>query len=349
MNRNLSNSVFATLIIVLIISGCSTKTHRTFSFAFYNLENLFDTIDNHQVADESYLPESQVAWNTVRYNTKLTNMSQVMSSVDPDGFPAIFGVCEVENQGVLRDLISQPVLRNANYRIIHKDSPDERGIDVALLYNPKFFLPLSVNFINPGIWEKTDSGDFPVRTRDILYAKGIFDNKDTLHIFINHWVSRWGGREETEPHRIKIAMTIKALADSIFKLNNNASIIIAGDLNDNPTDVSIKEYLNAQIPDVDISSEKLYNLSERAYIEDSIGSLYYKGWDMFDQIIVSGSMLLPSNSIRVTPTEQTVFKKEWMLYQPKEGPARPSRTSSSRSYYGGYSDHLPVTINIISD
>ena len=325
--------------ILIVMSSCSKKTPSSISFAFYNIENLFDTIDDPNISDESYLPDSKVAWNTERYNHKLDNMSKVMKNIDSTGFPALFGLCEVENIDVIKDLINHTNLKNAGYSIIHKDSPDGRGIDVALLYNPKVFTPVDIKYIVPN-FPKEDS----VKTRDILYSKGVINKNDTLHVFINHWVSRWGGQEETEPMRIQIAKDIKRITDSILVQQPNANILISGDLNDNPSDTSIFNILEAMEVSNNLVDQTLYNLSLKQF-KNGTGSLYYKSWDMFDQIIVSTSLLTGDNGMKVSSPDQTVFKKDWMLYQPKKGPARPSRTSAGR-YYGGYSDHLPVTINI---
>ncbi len=337
--------IYPTLIllaIILFLASCSKKQPGSFSFAFYNVENLFDTIDDPNIADEKYLPDSKVAWNTERYLHKLDNMSKVMKSIDTAGFPAMFGLCEVENIDVVRDLVNHTSLKKAGYYIIHKDSPDGRGIDVALLYNPEVFTPINVSYIVPNFPTEPE-----LTTRDILYTKGVINKTDTLHVFINHWVSRWGGQEKTEPMRIQIAKTIKGLTDSILNMQPNANIIIAGDLNDNPTDISIFNTLEAKEVLDKPDDKTLYNLSIRQFKEGN-GSLYYKSWDMFDQIIVSTSMLTGKNGLKVNSPDQIVFKEDWMLYQPKKGPARPSRTSAGR-YYGGYSDHLPVMVSINSD
>jgi len=325
--------------LVIIFSSCAKKTTRSFSFAFYNVENLFDTIDDPNIDDKNYLPNSKVAWNTERYNHKLENMTKVMKSIDTTGFPALFGLCEVENIDVVTDLINHTNLKNAGYSIIHKDSPDGRGIDVALLFNPEVFTPVNVSYIVPNFPEE-DS----VKTRDILYSKGVINKHDTLHIFINHWVSRWGGQEETEPMRIQIAKDIKRITDSILTQQPKANILIAGDLNDNPTDTSVFNVLKAKEVSDKHADKTLYNLSLTQF-KNGEGSLYYKSWDMFDQIIVSTSMLTGTNGLKVTSPNQIVYKEDWMLYQPKKGPARPSRTAAGR-YYGGYSDHLPVIVKI---
>jgi len=332
-------TILISFALISIMASCAKKTTSTFSFAFYNLENLFDTINDPNISDENYLPDSKVAWNTERYNHKLDNISLVMKSIDTIGFPALFGLCEVENIDVVEDLINHSNLKNAGYSIIHKNSPDERGIDVALLYIPSIFNPISTRYIVPDFPDNPDN-----KTRDILYSKGVVNNDDTLHIFINHWVSRWGGQEETEPGRIKIASIIKNITDSILNIQPLANIIITGDLNDNPTDTSVFNVLEAREVSDKLLDKTLYNLSLTKF-KNGDGSLYYKSWDMFDQIIVSTSMLTGKNGLKVGSPNQIVFKEDWILYQPKKGPARPSRTAAGR-YYGGYSDHLPVMINI---
>ncbi len=333
----MSTALIAVTLFTLTMS-CSKKPTNSFTVAFYNVENLFDTIDDPNISDENYLPTSKIPWNTKRYNHKLDNLSKVMKSIDPNGYPALFGLSEIENINVLSDLVNNTNLKKANYYIIHKDSPDGRGIDVALLYNPKLFTPIAIRYIVPKFPTNPE-----LKTRDILYAKGLINNRDTLHIFVNHWVSRWGGQAETEPFRIQIGKTIKKITDSIMAIQPDANILIEGDLNDNPTDKSVFDNLQAKEVTKTIDDRTLYNLSLTKF-KNGEGSLYYKSWDMFDQIIVSTAMVTGNTGLKVDHSE-TVFKKDWMLYQPKEGPARPSRTAAGK-YYGGYSDHLPVYVNI---
>jgi len=337
--KNIYQTTLIALIVVILLASCSKKTTTSFTFAFYNVENLFDTIDDPNISDEKYLPSSKIAWNTERYNHKINNLTKVISGIDTVAFPALFGLCEVENIDVLKDLINHENLKKAGYNIIHKDSPDGRGIDVALLYNPKVFKPTKTVFIVPDFKVEKE-----VKTRDILYSKGIVNKKDTLHVFINHWMSRWGGQEETEPFRIDIAKTIKLITDSILSVQPNANILIAGDLNDNPTDTSVLKVLEALEVSNNHKDNTLYNLSFTQF-KNGDGSLYYKSWDMFDQIIVSTAMLTGKNGLKVNSPNQSVYKQDWMLYQPKKGPARPSRTAAGK-YFGGFSDHLPVYVGI---
>jgi hypothetical protein len=330
------------LLVLSLLISCSNKPVKPFSFAFYNVENLFDTIDDPRTRDNSHLPDAKVPWNTERYMTKLDNLTRVMRAVDADTYPSLFGLCEVENADVVYDLNNHPELKSAGYSILHKDSPDERGIDVALLYQDDVFTPVTTRYIQPVFPVKPDS-----KTRDILYTKGVVFEKDTLHIFINHWVSRWGGREKTEPYRRYIGQMLKQITDSILYVRPEANIIIAGDLNDNPDDQSISSDLGAKLPEKKAKNSNLYNLSWNKFNQGE-GTLYYRSWDMFDQIIVSGAMLSGRNGIKLESPDQEIIKYEWMLYQPENGSARPNRTAGSKSYYGGYSDHLPVFLRMMT-
>ncbi len=328
------------IVLVIIISSCSIKT-QTFSLAFYNVENLFDTINDPTIHDETYLPGSELDWDTEKYQHKLDNIAKVLRAIDTVEFPATIGLAEVENIGVLNELVKHPTISKAGYKILHQEGKDERGIDVALLYIPEKYMPSETQYI---------SLNFPfgpeVGVRDILYSKGVVNEKDTVHIFINHWKSRWGGQEESEPFRRYTANLLKSYTDSIFKIQPNANIIIAGDLNDNPDDLSISQDLNAIEPALPYHDKKLYNLSIKQY-KTGEGTLYFKSWDMFDQIIVSTSILNGKNGMMATSPDQIIIKEDWMLFYPKHGEPRPNRTAA-RDYYGGYSDHLPVYIKIIT-
>jgi hypothetical protein len=305
------------------------------------VENLFDTIDDPHIRDNSHLPDSEIPWNTERYKHKLNNLTKVMSSADSADYPTLFGLCEVENIDVLIDLVNHAGISAAGYSILHKDSPDERGIDVALLYQDDKYSPVHTDYFKLTFPDNPSNG-----TRDILYSKGVIYGRDTLHLFINHWVSRWGGREKTEPYRRFTGKLLKHITDSILAVQPGANIIIAGDLNDNPDDLSIAEDLNAQFPEKPFRKNSLYNLSWNKFRQGK-GTLYYRSWDMFDQIIVSGSMLKGKKGIRVEDQDQHIIKHDWMLYFPDNGDARPNRTAA-RTYYGGYSDHLPVLVRLKS-
>lgn len=331
--------LLAFFLLATILSSCNRTKTTTHSIAFYNVENLFDTINSVGVNDAKYTPENEMPWNTERYYHKLDQLARVIKVMDTvNGFPAVIGLSEIENENVLIDLIAHDSLKDATYSYLHKNSPDLRGIDVAMIYQPEFYKPLETNFIYVKL------PDSARRTRDILYSKGIMGGVDTVHLFFNHWVSRWGGQEATEPSRILIAGLLKQITDSIMEANANAAIILAGDLNDNPTDTSVFHVLGALKPEIPVKGKKLYNLSLSKF-ENGEGSLYYRSWDMFDQFIVSSALLNTKNKIQLIGEDQQIVKYDWMLYKPKKGVAQPSRTAA-KYYYGGFSDHLPVMINL---
>ena len=339
MKKILSFDYFILFLIIFSLAASSCSRKHTFSLAFYNVENLFDTIDDKQTQDDRYLPDSDIPWNTERYNHKLNNLTRVINAIDSVGLPTVIGLSEVENISVINDLVNHPSIASAGYHILHQECEDERGIDVAMLYRPEEYTPLETHFV-----KLVFPFDPNNHTRDILYSKGLTRKKDTVHIFINHWTSRWGGREETEPKRKFTADVLKSMTDSIFNLQPEANIIIAGDLNDNPNDISIAGNLMAIEPAEPFLDKKLYNLSIQQY-KTGQGTLYYKGWDMFDQIIVSTALLTGENGMQATSPDQQIIKKNWMLYYPDNGEPRPNRTATNK-YHGGFSDHLPVFIKV---
>ncbi len=322
---------FAFFLFSSFIVGCFQSPFNKATIAFYNVENLFDTIDDPLKNDKDFLPDGRNKWNSEKYFHKLENISKVLSSIDSINLPAIIGLSEIENIEVIRDLINTGELKNGNYKIIHKESPDERGIDVALIYREKYFHPQyqkAIEIIFP--FDKNE------KTRDILYIKGITDGGEILHIFVNHWTSRWGGKKKTKPMRLFTASVLKQYSDSLLKNDKNANIIILGDLNDNPDNESVFKVLNAKKPVKPVKPATLNNLLFEKFTEGG-GTLFYKDWDMFDQIIVS-SNLIDENLIC---GEAKIFNPEWILFKTKEGEFRPNRTQG-RHYYGGFSDHLPV-------
>jgi hypothetical protein len=343
MKKRLSFSLMVIAAVYLTLSSCSGDKTKFFSVAFYNVENLFDTVDDPHKHDNNYLPTSSNPWNTERYNHKLQNLARVMSAIDPNGFPTVFGLSEVENRKVVEDLINTGKLKKAGYKIIHKDSPDERGIDVAMLYQPEKYKPLKTRFIHLSFPTDPNNG-----TRDIIYSKGLVYGKDTIHIFINHWVSRYGGREKTDKFRRYTGHLLRLITDSIYNVQPNANILIEGDLNDNPTDTSVYISLGAKEVKKPFAAKQLYNLSYSLY-KNGQGTVYYRGWNMFDQIIVSTALVAGYHGMKTVTDHQIIIKKDWMLYKPKKGEPRPNRTASGKHYYGGYSDHLPVFIEIEVD
>ncbi|NJO88701.1 MAG: hypothetical protein HC831_06850 [Chloroflexia bacterium] len=233
---------------------------RYLRIMFYNTENLFDTENDSLTTDEEFLPNGPKFWTSNKYYTKLNQIATTIVSIGGWTSPEIIGLCEVENRKVLDDLCKKTGLKNLNYRIIHKESPDNRGIDVALLYQKDSFKPLGYKAIQVTFPFSPGS-----TTRDILYVKGLTKNEDTLHLFVNHWPSRWGGQLESESRRMEAAKTLKTQTDSIFNNYQNAKIVIIGDFNDYPDNKSIKQILKASNNFENFVNYELYNLS--AFIE----------------------------------------------------------------------------------
>ena len=328
---------------LLILTGCGVKKigkTEIAKIAFYNVENLFDTIDDPNVNDEEFTPEGRQNWNSEKYATKLDHISQVFLSMDSAQAPVLIGMAEIENRQVLEDLIQKSHLKDFNYEIIHQESPDFRGIDVALIYRPDIYTPIINQWF--AIHFPFDSA---YTTRDILYSKGNIFGDKVLHVFVNHWTSRSGGQEVTDTKRNFIATFLKTKTDSILSVEPDANILIMGDLNDNPTDISITESLNALPISDPISKNKLYNLSLQKF-QNGEGTLYYNSWDLFDQVIVSGNLLIENSSLIIDPSSFEIYNPDWIVFKDNKGIKRPNRTASGNRYYGGYSDHLPVYITI---
>ncbi len=336
--------VIPAMVILLMLSvfsfRCSDKPEKII-IAFYNVENLFDTINQNGVRDGEFTPVSKLEWNTEKYEKKLHDLAKVITAIDPAHLPMLIGLAEVENLTVVEDLANRTVLGSAGYGVVHYESPDERGIDVALMYRKSYFEPL---------FSKTYSLGFPFdpddKTRDMLYVKGVSPLKDTLHLLIDHWPSRSVGAEESAPKRLAAARSVKTVADSILAVVPDANIIIMGDLNDNPIDPSIVEILKAEKPAGNISDNRLYNLAT-AKFEQGEGTLYWRSWDLFDQIIVSGNVLKNGGPYQLSPAEIQIVKEDWMLYERNDGVKVPNRTAGRNAYYGGFSDHLPVYIEFV--
>ncbi len=312
--------------------------------AFYNVENLFDVYDDPLTRDEEFTPAGDRYWNNRKFYDKLNKIYKVMMAMSStSGPPAVVGLSEIENRFVLEKLVNETPLANFGYKIIHYESPDWRGIDVALLYRETQFKP---------IYSKAIPVHFPFdtasRTRDILYVKGLLLGADTLHIFINHWPSRYGGYLPTVPKRNHAALTLMHVTDSILLSNKNASVLITGDFNDGPEDESISKILNATNPTETKSSDDLYNLMLVKQEDWPKGTLkYQQGWNKFDMFIVSGGMLNKESGLYISENKATIFHAPYLLEEDKTHLGqKPNRTYIGFKYHGGFSDHLPVFVDV---
>lgn len=313
-----------------------------FRVMFYNTENLFDTFDEPKKNDEDFLPEGAMHWTAGRYQNKLNNIAKVITSAGEWDTPALVGLCEVENEKVIKDLTQYSPLKKVSYRYVITNSPDPRGINVALLYQREKF-----KYLN----HKTYRIRFPHNTRkytrDILHVAGQVSAQDTLDVFVCHFPSRRGGEDESEPDRLYVASVLKTKCDSLMQIRKNACILIMGDFNDAPSNRSISQVLSAQPVSKDIVRQNLYNLFSAFEKRKNTGSYKYQGqWNMLDQIIVSGSLLTGNQSIRALPQTATVFYRNFLVVDDKTyGGKRPKKTYNGRKHEGGYSDHLPILVD----
>jgi predicted extracellular nuclease len=313
--------------------------------AFYNLENLYDTINDPNVNDEEFLPGTAKNWNAARYNTKLANMSKVISQLgQADGLkaPAILGVCELENRAVLNDLVAQPSLKPYDYKIVHHDSPDKRGIDVALLYQPLYFKVIKTQAV-PLVLIDEDSNQ-RVFTRDILVVSGLFDG-EPMHFIVNHWPSRRGGNSKGN-FRLDAAKRCRSIVDSIMQTDKKAKVVVMGDFNDDPTDVSVVEGLGTVDDVKKLTDGKMYN-AMAPFFKNGVGTLAYRGkWNLFDQLILSESLV--SNKTKgYRFLRGRVYNESYLIRDEGQYKGYPLRTYGGNDYLGGYSDHLPVYIVLV--
>jgi hypothetical protein len=339
-------------IISLVISGsvycfAQKNTYRVVCVGFYNVENLFDTLDHPDKRDEDFTPNGLLAWTTPKYKQKLDNLAEVISrigsSYTQDG-PALLGVAEIENRSVLEDLAKHEKLAIRNYQIEHYESPDFRGIDVALLYNPKYFRMLSSRPVTMAIQQEDGN---PLITREMLYVKGILDG-DTTHVMVNHWPSRRGGEAATRPLREGCAAINKILADSILAMEPDARIIIMGDMNDNPNNNSMRFILSAKKKNNALGIGDFYNPFYQMFSK-GIGTLAYQDtWSLFDQVVVSKGYSTDEKDNKKYKFYKAGIQNESFMHQ-KTGRYKgyPYRTFDGENFINGYSDHFPVYIILL--
>jgi hypothetical protein len=307
---------------------------------FYNVENLFDTKDEPDKQDDEFLPDGDRFWTRDRLNDKLTSLYKAIAATGMWEPPEIIGMCEVENREVLQLLIRQTPLGQFPYRIVHRDSPDRRGIDVALMIRTD-----KVSVLDSTFHQLVFPPDTSSATREIVYAKTLILT-DTLHVFANHWPSRLG-EAEAERNRFLAGQYLRSLTDSILDVNPLAKIVIMGDFNDEPGDRSLTEGLGAFL-DTLSSHGKLYNMMSGFYPASGFGTIKYREqWSVFDQFIVSRSLLDNQGGLYTGPGFAGILREEFLL-EPDEryGGSRPFRSYDGFRYRGGFSDHLPVLLDL---
>lgn len=337
------------LVCLVVMSAGPLKAQGKrsilYGVAFYNLENLFDTINNNGKYDLEFSPEGKNAWDGNKYRKKIHNMAYAISKMTtkttPQG-PAIIGVSEVENRSVLEDLVNDPQIKDRGYKIIHHDSPDARGIDVSLLYNPKFFRPLRVTN------HRLTIDSLPrFRTRDQMCVVGLLGG-ERIAVIVNHWPSRRGGTEQSSYLREAAAALTRQIADSLMQIDPNMGVIAMGDLNDSPYNRSLTDVLQAKREKKEVEPSQFFNPFWQL-LDKGIGSYIYRGrWDLFDQIVVNYNLVNnPSSGLKYV--NAMVRNDEFLKQQDGKYKGYPFRTFSEGAFIGGYSDHFPTEIFLRQD
>ncbi len=332
MTRIRSMIICFFLVLSLSLKAQENNTGE-FGVLFYNVENLFDTDNDSLTLDDEFCFGGIRNWNKIRLNDKLNKIAKVILAANEFEMPALVGLAEVENRKVMERLVNDTPLKKFNYRIIHKDSPDERGIDVGILYRHDIIRPLYYKY--HGIPEGDGA---TMKTREILeFGFGLRD--DTFHIFVNHWPSRYNGQAETEKFRIKAAKLLRVKVDSLIVLKKHPKIIIVGDFNDEPFDISISSYLGAL--EKNDKAGKLINLS---CYSRPFGTIKHRNtWQVFDQLIVS-ELLVDTTKYKLLAERIDI---PFLLHDDEKwGGKKPFRTYSGMKYIGGFSDHLPVLLTV---
>jgi predicted extracellular nuclease len=337
------SSLFWCLLCLSFTIECSEKTNtlssNQLSVAFYNLDNLYDTLNDPKTNDDEFTPAGKNKWNSYKYNQKIKKLCKVLSNFDAETCPDVLGVCEIENKSVLFDLAS--AIKVSTFDIVHFDSKDERGADVALLFNKHKLKLLESKKFTPVF--KQDTSDY---TRDVLWVKLlIMKSSDTLQFVVCHFPSRREGQVKSEPKRIEVAKLCKKIISEKCNLETQ-NLIVMGDFNDEPKDKSLSHFIGAG--DVSLQPQaKLVNLMFPFY-QDKIGSYRYKdNWNILDQFLIS-SHLMSNNFTHYVPNSVFIKNESWMLQKGKFA-AYPHRTFAGNKWLNGYSDHLPIGLRIQID
>ena len=337
--KNVKVYLFITILCSLYFYTLSFSQTKVSRVVFYNVENLFDTLDDPKKRDNDFLPQGRYRWNSYKYFNKIKNLGKVLVNIGASGAPDLIGLCEVENRKVVEDLKNKSPLRKWSYGISHFESKDPRGIDVALLYKKEAF---QIHKEEKIIIRQEGRRAM----RDVLYVKGSFKaNKDTLHIFVNHWSSNYSGAFKANLKRQVTARKLKTVLDSIRNLNPQAKLLLMGDFNTSPSDAVLDEILGAKDFSEYSNSAPLYNLMHSV---EKNGKGTYRLKKEFvenltlDHFIVSQSLLQSESNTRVLDRRAHVFDKKW-LYNKK---GMPKRTHRGPKYEAGFSDHLPVYLDL---
>lgn len=343
--------VFMVIGALMLLYGVTSAQERKFGMyavGFYNLENLFDTIHDDGKNDYEYLPNGAMKWSAMKYVAKLKNMATVLSEMGTDKLPnigaSVIGVSEVENARVLTDLVNQPPLKERGMQFVHIEGPDLRGVDCALLYNPRFFTP-EKSFLQPYVYEPKDSTN---RTRGFLTIQGKMAGDDVTFI-VCHWPSRFA----TSYYRERAGMQVRQLKDSILVANPSMKVMVMGDMNDDPMDKSMAEALGAKRDMKKVSETEMFNPWWNVLVKEGRGTLMYDGkWNLFDQIVLSSNLLNPNGEKDYSTLKyfkNEIFMRNYLFQTEGKYKGNTKRTHAGGVWLDGYSDHLPVVVYLLKE
>ncbi len=348
----MKNTIYLLAFILFIgnLNGYSQeKQYNIRTIAFYNVENLFDTINDPDKNDEASPMMELKGDRSKIYTDKMNNMAMVISKIGlekTNTSPAIIGLAEVENRKVLEDLVATDALKDRHYSIIHFDSPDRRGIDVALLYQKRYFKPIDQKNYELRMWDAKGRRNY---TRDQLLVSGVLDG-ELIHIIVNHWPSRSGGEAKSRPKREKAAWLTTQIIDDIKKEESNPKIIIMGDFNDDPTNSSIKKVLNAKGKKKEVQEGDIYNPTENMFKRGFNTLGYRDNINLFDQILISSALLTTKKQYDTYKMfKVNIFNPRFLTNKSGRYKGYPFRSYSNGSFTGGYSDHFPVYMYLIKE
>jgi len=345
--------------LLLVFFGSYTQAQDAFqpiAIGFYNVENLFDTKNDTLIDDEEFLPEGKKAWTQVKYEEKVANVASVVSQLGkdlcPDGL-SLLGVSEIENEGVLLDVISHPLISGRNYGVLHHESKDKRGIDVSLIYYKDIYEPISQKAYFVDIFKEKDTDtsagndaeneeadSYKRYTRDVVLYTGLLAG-EKIHLTVNHWPSRSGGEKRSEWKRKKAALVNRHILDSLLVEDPQAKFIVMGDLNDDPSNKSLTSCMVAKKKYQKVKKNDFFNPMYEIYDSGQGTTAYRDRWSLFDQIIVSHGLLRKSDP-NFHFQKAVIYKKKYLIQPLGKYKGYPKRTFNFDVYQGGYSDHLPV-------
>lgn len=343
--------LFLTLLLCLVVlsGSAQNKKFSVYGAGFYNLENLFDTCHDEGKRDYDFLPTGSYRWNGLKYTHKLRNLARVLADMGTDVLPnvgcAFIGVSEVENSRALDDLVAQEPLRARNIKYVHIEGPDRRGVDCAMLYNPLLFKVTGQKLLPYIPAEEKDSSFV---TRGFLTVSGELAG-EPVTVIVCHWPSRFSG----SPYRERAAELVKDIKDSIVRVNPETKIFVMGDMNDDPTNKSMKDILRARPEVKDVGEGDMYNPWYNILVKQGTGTLAYNGsWNLFDQIVMTPNLLDKGGKKDFSTLKfwkNQIFRRDYLFQTEGRYKGNPKRTHAGGVWLDGYSDHLPVVVYLVKE